>query len=547
MASVISLLLEIGYAAFRRGDDLMDPITERLAYVEELLRSYANARSVDMTTHANLTRLAMFGSSRLRALLARSNRGVQYVQEMGALVALAGRLVDLAANLPHLSGTVSDADREQIAKVANRIAAIRDDLTKGLVRRTRQNSEPAEASPNRALFGEIERTVSLIVDVFSSSELVTTFDQRAQDEGSRSSELANGRLVDREHLKFGLRGCTAASLCYMIYSALSWPEISTSVTTCYLTALTTIGASRQKQVLRIGGAVIGGLLIGMGAQILILPHIDSISGFTVLFIAVTSAAAWVATSSPRLSYLGAQGAFAFFLINLSEFKEQTSLVVARDRVVGILLGLLVMWLLFDELWSAPARFEMKKTLVAVLRSLAQLAREPVSKDVRTAIEYSYSLRESINAQFDKVRSLADGILFEFGPSRGTDLELRGHILQRQPELRTQFVMRIASWKYRSQVPGFDFPDSIRTRQAAYDEQSARVLEAMAARMEGNGTGAKGLLEGAQSLLNRTIGEVQAAEARGLSANRAQSFIALLRSIDGLTASPFAEIAATFRE
>ena len=29
MASVIALLLEIGYAALRRGDDLMDPITER--------------------------------------------------------------------------------------------------------------------------------------------------------------------------------------------------------------------------------------------------------------------------------------------------------------------------------------------------------------------------------------------------------------------------------------------------------------------------------------------------------------------------------------
>ena len=108
-------------------------------------------------------------------------------------------------------------------------------------------------------------------------------------------------------------------------------------------------------------------------------------------------------------------------------------------------------------------------------------------------------------------------------------------------------MRIASWKYRSQVPGFDFPDSIRTRQAAYDEQSARVLEAMAARIEGNGPGAKSLLEGAQALLNRTIGEVQAAEARGLPAHRAQSFITLLRSIDELTASLFAEIAATFRE
>jgi hypothetical protein len=70
---------------------------------------------------------------------------------------------------------------------------------------------------------------------------------------------------------------------------------------------------------------------------------------------------------------------------------------------------------------------------------------------------------------------------------------------------------------------------------------------MAARIEGNGPGAKSLLEGAQTLLNRTIGEVQAAEARGLPANRAQSFITLLRNIDELTASLFAEIAATFRE
>ena len=54
-----------------------------------------------------------------------------------------------------------------------------------------------------------------------------------------------------------------------------------------------------------------------------------------------------------------------------------------------------------------------------------------------------------------------------------------------------------------------------------------------------------LLKAAQTLLNRTIGEVQAAEARGLPANRAQSFITLLRSIDELTASLFAGIAATF--
>jgi multidrug resistance protein MdtO len=108
-------------------------------------------------------------------------------------------------------------------------------------------------------------------------------------------------------------------------------------------------------------------------------------------------------------------AVAFDLINLQEFKMRTSLAVARDRVLGILLGLLMMWLVFDQLWATPAGVEMKKTFISALRLLAHLARKPLSKDRRVAIEHSYSLRETINDNFDKVPALADGVAFEFGP------------------------------------------------------------------------------------------------------------------------------------
>src|SRR5437868_9464032 len=100
---------------------------------------------------------------------------------------------------------------------------------------------------------------------------------------------------------------------------MEWPGISTSVTTCLLTALSTIGASHQKQFLRICGALVGGFVLGMGSQIFILPHFDSIAGFVLLFAAATALAAWFMTSSPRLSYFGIQVALAFYLINLSEF------------------------------------------------------------------------------------------------------------------------------------------------------------------------------------------------------------------------------------
>ena len=141
-----------------------------------------------------------------------------------------------------------------------------------------------------------------------------------------------------EHLRYILGGTTAAMLCYVFYVSLAWPNLSTSVTTCVLTALTTIGSSRQKQILRIAGFVLGGVIAGLGTQIFILPFIDSIGGFTVLFAAATTVAAWIATSSSRLAYAGVQFAFAFYLIQLSDFSIQTNLTVARDRVLGVAAG-----------------------------------------------------------------------------------------------------------------------------------------------------------------------------------------------------------------
>jgi uncharacterized membrane protein YccC len=138
------------------------------------------------------------------------------------------------------------------------------------------------------------------------------------------------------------------------------------VTTCLLTWLSTIGASRQKQILRLAGALVGGFVIGMGWQIFILLHLDSIGGFTLLFVLVTALSSWLLTSSPRLSYFGLQVALAFYLINLQEFAMQTSLSVARDRVVGILLGLFMMWLVFDQLVgrseSGRRRYGQKRVL-----------------------------------------------------------------------------------------------------------------------------------------------------------------------------------------
>ncbi len=254
---------------------------------------------------------------------------------------------------------------------------------------------------------------------------------------------------------------------------------------CAFTALTTIGALRQKQFLRFLGAAVGGFVFGMGAQIFILPYVDTIFGFTVLFIVVTAISAWFMTASPRLSYFGVQIALAFYLVHLQSFKFETSLSIARDRVVGVLVGLIAMWLIFDQLWGHPAAADMRKTFIANLRLLAQLAREPDLGDRKDALRRIYALGQTINGNFDQVKSLGDGVLFEFGPSRSGDLALRARITQWQSKLRVLFLVRGAMLRYRLAVRGFELPPEMEPAQKEFDHELSETLDGMAETLEGN--------------------------------------------------------------
>ena len=484
IASVITFLVDLVFKDLRPHDDLIDAITERLASVERVLTSYAGGHSLDEPAKATVTRLALTGTSRLRRMLHATPYALHYGEQMGAVVALVGRAVDLAANLATLNIQIDAHDRKRIRNVAERVSAIRTDLARGTVSQPLQFTDEGEMASGVPLLSQMEKTVLLIPSVFAGSQPAAIYAYSPSGFGRRQNLFVPDAQSNTEYVKFGLRGCLAASLCYIIYNALAWSEISTAVSTCFLTALTTIGASRQKQILRLAGALMGGVVGGIGAQVFILPHLDSIAEFTVLFLAVTIPAAWIVTASPRLSYFGVQLALAFYLVTLQEFKFQTSLEVARDRVIGVVLGLSMMWLTFDRLWVVPAVVGMKRAFISAMRSLAEFLREPSGDDTRVAMERCDSLRETINSQLDQVRAQADGVLFEFGSSRQQALALRRRILSCSPQLRTLFVIRTALVKYRFRLPGFELPDTIHAALREFDERMAGKMENIADRMEG---------------------------------------------------------------
>lgn len=533
IAGLVTAFVALAFEGLGFGDNLLLFIAERLTGVENLLKCYAEGRQVDEKTTKQITRLAVLGTSILRSNLQRSGYSPHYVEQMGAIAALVGRLVDIAASLATLDIQVCSENRERVRWLAENITGIRADLLAAKIPHLRKSGSEADALREVPMLHEMEITVSLMAEIFVSSQSLGAYTLPASRAGDPPHTLfVRNALSNPEHVKFGLKGCLAASLCYIIYTSLSWPGISTAVTTCLLTALTTIGASRQKQILRFSGVFTGGA-IGIAAQVFILPQLDSIFGFTLLFLAVTIAAAWITTSGPRISYFGLQMAVAFYFINLGEFKIQTSLVPARDRVVGVLLGLFMMWLVFDQLWGASAVVEMRRTFISSLRSLAQLAKEPVSNNLRIAIHQSYALRETINLDFNKVRALADGVLFEFGPYRQQDLTLRSQILRWQPQLRMCFLTRVSLLKYRLQLPGFKLPKQIQTAQREFDECLAATLDGMADRLEGKARRELESLETSLACLETAVLTCVSAGSQEVIAIDLRTFLLLSRRLESL--------------
>jgi len=537
---VVTVAVETLFSEIKPGEDVVAGVADRLAAVASLLVCFAEDRPVEGPTQANVVRLSIVGTSMLRRTLQRSSYAPNYAEQMGAVIALAGRLLDLAANLT-LPGQLPEDDREQIRLLAQNVGSLRSVL---LAERTPLLNAfqvtQGNAPHTIPLLTEMEKTVQLIKEVLMGSKSLSSFAPQPSSGDPQPSFFVRDAFTDVRHIQFALKGCLTAGLCYIIYNGVDWPGISTAVTTCFLTALSTVGSSRQKQVLRVSGAIVGGFLIGMGAQVFILPYLDSIAGFTIFFVVVTAVASWFMTSSPRLSYFGVQIAVAFSLIHLNSFAIEPSLSIARDRVVGILLGLVMMWFVFDQLWGASAVSDMKRAFVSALRLLAQFAREPISKDYNVAAERSYSLREAINSDFDSLRASADGVLFEFGPSRLQDLAWRAKLRQWQPQLRLLFITEIALWKYRARLPGFELPHTLGAAQRAFDDQLAQTLEAIVDRIEGRPSQERPFEE-SLARLERTVSSYEGSKLQPGTSDRFRAFVSLHRRIESLTSSLQKEI------
>jgi multidrug resistance protein MdtO len=486
LAVTVTIVVEFAFSLFDTRDELTEGLDQRLEAVRLVLTQIAvkqsalaqsTRRAVNPEAMGKLAQFAVVGVSRLRRLAVSANSARQNTARMSTTVAHVGRLVDILAPFRRFD-TLTPNDVPRIQALADQISKLQQRLH---ARNERPVIQALRAPSDGPLILQgLEQTVEMLrMSLSPVPGQAFTLDQINP---APPGILKPDAFRNPEHLNFALRGCLASTLCYFIFNAVFWPGLNTSLFTCVVTAVTSIGSSRQKQLLRFSGALCGGVVLGISSQVLILPMLDTIAGFTVMFATVTAVAAWFLTSSPRLSYFGNQLALAFFLIQLHGPSPQTNLAIARDNIMGIMLGLVMMWLVFETLGSKPAVQVMRELFAENFHLMAEYGR-PWPRGEPPDLGKIRTLREKISQNFLAVNTQGDAVLFEIGRSRDHSLAVRAQLRGWQPQLRSIFLLEIALLQYRLQVSPQQLPAPVLRAWMQFDAEVSALLEGIALAFE----------------------------------------------------------------
>jgi multidrug resistance protein MdtO len=365
---------------------------------------------------ARVSRLAVAGGTGMMDLY---NQIVDRNLDTGSLpigtrvhITMLAELMDHGAAFGLQSDTRDDAEiRQRCARIAEQC----DRLIPAVIPQSKKRLDPRQQTTN-TLLDRVEATIHSIlvmpVDLGAAKnkELAVLPTRKAP-------LLIPGAINDKDNIAFALKISLCATLCYIVYNAIDWPGLSTSVTTVMVTGLSTTAAMKQRFTLRILGSLVGGLILGLGTIVFLFPHMDSITSLIVLVGPVAFLGAWVA-GGPRFNYLGIQVAFAFYLVAFLDFGASTALAPARDRFVGILFAVVVMWFVLDQIWPVRTVTAVRRVLGTVLRSGAALFLLIDNvKQHDLLLRETDGLRDRLGKNISALRTMSEVVEYEFGVDR----------------------------------------------------------------------------------------------------------------------------------
>jgi multidrug resistance protein MdtO len=424
LSLVVLCAVVVDYAFATRNPDevLQQEMRKRLVCLASFFHKLADAQSTSRnealrTVHHELIRYANAGDVYLNELydqihdedqkLARVPLGIHY------RIGLLARVLEKSALLGFSTSTGSA--RQDHRDAYQMIAALCDSLlTSDATVPTQTTTTPMSFSLWE-IFLELQQYREVQLPVHGAS--IRRSSERRNPPAN--SVFLPGVFESSDVTLHALKLTFAATICYIIYNAVAWPGIFTCVVTVLFTGLSSTGAMKQKQLYRILGAAMGGAL-GIATVSFLYPNTDSITALTLIVAPVALLSGWV-LRSPRISYVGVQIGFAFFLTVLPGFSATTSLAPARDRIAGIALGILVMWFIFDQLWPTRTSDALKTVLFRIQSARDRLRGLDEQTAPRIDERTFDQMRTMVSSELAHMQQLDFSVYFEIGWHRKREI------------------------------------------------------------------------------------------------------------------------------
>jgi multidrug resistance protein MdtO len=479
-------------------------LEKRLSAIKELLAAIKESRQPDT---AAAEELLLTGLSRQLDLLDQAEaRYLSLRQRHAEQLALIGGVEQLLTAAVAFAVAVRERGAVASPPAKQRLAAIAADCARlSHALRTRQPAEinassgslPSDAavaaSGSAALLPgllEMERILDLLPEATGFLDrdrhprpvapLI-----RALDSPARAPFFTQAFSLFNTHaIGFSLRTGLAATLSYVICQGLAWPGLATSIWTTLLIAQPTVGASVQKAILRLVGSAVGGLM-GLVAILWAMPNMDSLPPLLVVVAVGTGLAAWVTAGSARISYVGIQMGLAFGLSFLNDLGPTTDLVPARDRVIGVLLGIVVSAFVFSLGGSILAGTAMRRSLSSTIRSLAGLSRVGLRGDASSAtIGPARGWRWKVYQDLNATLRLNDESKYEWGAGLADAEAERTQVAHAATDAQGVFLALLALVHHRLSIDLSSMPPDLHARFQALAQGVVLRLAAVADRVEG---------------------------------------------------------------
>ena len=288
--------------------------------------------------------------------------------------------------------------RPELEATVDAIAAVLDELAHELPTHVAvgvDSTPPASRARARSTFDALSARMIQVrpayIGTASSAEIenfasfaeslstLTGFIERLLDEPPQSPAGAapanaarhSAATVNPEIARYSLKVGLCVVIGYAVGLFTQRADLSTILTTVLITALPTYGAALRKMILRIVGAIAGGV-VSLLAIIIVTPNFETLPAYLLAVFVVFYLSGYSSLTSGRISYAGKQIGTTFALV-FAGLSPAFDIYEPLWRTWGILIGTTVVGVIFLLLWPEYAGDSLLPRLRQVIRDTLALA------------------------------------------------------------------------------------------------------------------------------------------------------------------------------